>query len=310
MAGLTKRLFGRTPAPETDPLPGQGGYTAPPGRTGEGGFSGSTALTRTFRGASPRDAKVRADTDTGITPVTRARAEMQHNSPAEFYGGQPLKTRPGFDLAGINPLSGAAADGGHSVREGETPMTARQPQISLGTPGAGNVRNEIAQRYKNAPGQLHEYQSASRGDLPPVNPNGQDSSGNVHPDRAASPVTVPNRFVFAGGGVQTWYMEREMPYGGRGDGARGADLNGQRYYATGAPQFLNAGMGQYGAARLAGPNHRPTMFQEPAPWSANYYDTTAEVGTPAAPGTPGQAPGLVYVSPSAGRASNSTGRTG
>ena len=75
-----------------------------------------------------------------------------------------------------------------------------------------------------------------------------------------------------------------MPYSGRGDGARGADLNGTRYYAEGPPVNVNGGQGAYGVGRLRGPNHRPVYFNEPAPWTSQYYDTTASVGTPDAPG--------------------------
>lgn len=309
----------------------------PPGPAGQAGFPGSTSATRTFRGASPRAAKIEADTDTGFeqrlssvpqvrqvprTPGVRIRnprsspaistpqpeltRQLQDNSPAEFYGGQPLKTRPGANNIGINPLGrdGVRAD---SVRDTETPMIQRQPVIGVGTPGAQNVRNQVAQRYKNAPGEMHTYRSAPRGD---TEQPGIGTEGAAAGDTETTMVTVQNRFVFPGGGNTTWFMERQMPYTGRGDGARGADLNGQRYYAEGAPQFLNAGQGSYGNARLQGPNHRPTNFQQPAPWSANYYDTTDSVGTTDQPGTSSQAPNLVYVSPSAGRAGNGTGRTG
>jgi hypothetical protein len=104
-----------------------------------------------------------------------------------------------------------------------------------------------------------------------------------------------------------------MPYGGRGDGARGADLNGQRFYATGqSDQFWNAGQGQYGIGRQRGSDHKtPVSFTEPAPWTAQYYTTTDSVGTNDTPNdSPGQQPSAVYVSPSSGRASNSTGRRG
>ncbi len=336
MAGLMTRLLGGRPQPDPDPLPGQGGYDAAPGPYGGTGFPGSTSSTRTFRGASPRAAKIRADTDTGFeqalsataqvrqasyrgdipgagtaspratppvaTPQPLAAALMQGNSAAEFYGGQPLRTRPGYDLAGGNPLSGAARAGGHSARETTTPWRDAQPVIGAGTPGAANVRNQVAQRYKNPAGQLHGYRPAPRADQPGSTPSAA---------AAGAPVQVPNRFTFPGGGSQTWSVEREMPYGGRGDGARGADLNGTRYYAAGGyDNFFNAGQGAYGQARLAGPLHRPTVFAEPAPWSANYYDTTAGVGTPDNPGAAGQAPDMVYLSPQAPRASNSTGRTG
>lgn len=300
MAGLIAALFGgRSRPPDPDPLPGQGGYAMPPGRDGAGGFPGSTSLTRTFgMGTSPRVAKIRSDRFGGITPVTQARAEMQDVA-GEFYGGPLLKTEPPLnDTAGGNPLSEAAAAGGHSVRDTETPVIDRQFQIARDVPGAANVRNQVAERYKAVPGQVRAYQSAPRGDLP----------GSSTSRAEAVPVMVPSRFVFEGGGVQTWGMLRQMPYTGRGDGARGADLNGQRYYATGGyGNFVNAGAGQYGAARLAG-RKRPVSFAEPAPWTANFYDTTAGVGTSSSPGTPAQAPDMVYVSPQAPRAGNGTGR--
>lgn len=318
MAGLWG-LFGRKAQPDANPLPGIGGDTSARGRAGEDGFPGSTAQTRTFPGRNPLDLRstqggagdwttVKAPTNYGITPVTDARAQMQAD-PREFYGGQPLRGRPGYNLAGQNPGSGAIRAGGHGNLETQTPWRDAQPQISGGVPGAANVRNTIAQRYKAGPGQLHDYLSAARADTAPVNPGGQATDGNVHPERVVESVSVPSRFVFAGGGQQTWSVEREMPYGGRGDGARGAVLDGSRYYVTGQQgQFLNAGQGAYGQVRLAGPRHRPTVFTEPAPWSTNFYDTTASVGTPDAPGPGGQSPSMVYVSPEPGRASNRTGR--
>jgi hypothetical protein len=102
-----------------------------------------------------------------------------------------------------------------------------------------------------------------------------------------------------------------MPYGGRGNGARGADLDGQRRYATGQEtEFWNAGQGDYGIARQRG-GKRPVGFTQPAPWSSQFYDTTESVGTADNPNTqPAQQPQSVYVSPSGRRASNSTGRRG
>lgn len=296
MAGLIAALFGGKSAPAPlDPLPGQGGYAMPPGPSGQDGFPGSTSQTRTFRGTNPRAFKVRADTNYGITPVTQARAEMQ-DVPGEFYGGPMLHTQPGLnDTAGANPLEQAQAAGGHSGMDTETPETRRRFQISRNVPGAQNVRNTYAEDYKARPGMLRAYRPAFRGD---------------DPSASRGEVLAESRFVFAGGGVETYAMERQMPYGGRGDGARGADLNGSRYYATwtGADEFVSAAAGEYGISRLRGPNHRPVMFAEPAPWSANYYDTTASVGTPSDPGSGGQAPDMVYVSPPAGRARNGIGR--
>lgn len=344
MAGLIRALFGgRSRPPDPDPLPGVGGYRMPRGQTGAGGFPGSTALTRTFGGRNPRNVGLRADSNTGwesglsATPQTRQSSyrgdepgnatrnpratptvdtpqpvltEKMQATPATFYGGPTLRTAPGNHLAGGNPQRAAQRAGGHGVRDTETPATARQPVIGVGVPGSQNVRNTRAQRYKAVPGQLHTYMSASRPDQAPVGRRGQNGDGSVKPEQVSSPVTVPSRFVFPGGGNQTWAVLREMPYGGRGDGARGAQLSGQRYYATGqSDQFLSAGQGDYGIARMRG-GKRPVSFAQPAPWSGNFYDTTESVGTDQSPGAAQQAPNLVYVSPSAGRASNSTGRTG
>ena len=348
MAGLIARLLGgRLQTGPAEPAPGVGGYTAGAGPANQTGFPGSTSQTRTFPHPpyTPRSAKIRADTDSGAnnalgttpevrqssyrgdvrgantrspraTPVivtrqTAIRQEMQHNSDAEFFGGPMLRTGPGNNTAGGNPLSAAQAAGGHSQRDTTTPWYLAQPEISGNVPGSANVRNDIALRYKERPGELHAYLSAPRADQAPPNPGGQATDGNVHPGAAVQPVTVPSRYF--DDGVTSWSVLREMPYAGRGNGGRGADLNGQRYYATGqSDQFWNAGMGQFGISRQLGSgNKRPVSFTQPAPWTANYYDTTASVGTAADPNqSPAQQPQAVYTSPGGLRASNRTGRTG
>ena len=351
MAGLIARLFGGKPSPAVDmePAPGIGGYTLGAGPANQTGFPGSTSQVRTFPSNGrapfgPRSAKIRGDSDTDAnngtgttvqvtqsayrgdvpgaslrgprsTPAvgvqqTVIRQEMQHNSGAEFFGGPTLKTGPGNNTAGGTPMGPAQAVGGHSQRDTTTPWTQAQPQIAEGIPGAQNVRNNFAQKYKNPAGQLHTYKSRPRADQAQVNPGGQATDGNVNGIGITQDVTVLNRSVFP---EYTWSVLREMPYGGRGNGARGADLNGQRYYATGqSDQFLNAGRGDFGIARqLGGGNKRPVSFQQPAPWTANYYDTTQSVGTSTDPNTsPAQQPQAVYYSPGGLRASNSTGRTG
>lgn len=342
--GMISRLFGasaRTRGPaDTNPHPGIGGVSMPPGPAGQTGFPGSTRQTRTFQGNNPRPVKVRADTNTGFeqqlgdqlqlrsasyrgdvrgaavagprtAAVTASRqpvlTELMQQTPGTFYGGPMQHTGDGNNTAGGVPLSNAQAAGGHSQRDTTTPWVQAQPVIGQGVPGAQNVRNTRAQRYKASPGQVHGYSSAPRGDLPPVNRGGQNTDGNVNPAAAVTPVSVPNRFVFDAGGNQTWAVQRQMPYGGRGDGARGADLNGQRYFATGQQtQFWNAGQGDYGIARKQGGDHkRPVSFSTPAPWTANFYDTTQGV----AQETTAQAPNMIYMSPTTGRASNGTGRT-
>jgi hypothetical protein len=351
VAGLIARLFGGKPSPDAnaEPAPGIGGYTPGAGPANQTGFPGSTSQTRTYPSNgrnpySPRDVKVNADYDsdansrTGTTPevrqasfrgdipgsttasprstslvVTRQtaiRQLMQNNSPSEFYGGPALHTRQGNNTAGGEPLSPAAYAGGHSAIDTTTPLSQAQPTIDGNTPGAQNVRNTIAERWKNPAGQLHEYKSAPRADQAAVNPGGQATDGNVDGAGITQPVTVANRAVFP---EITWRVLREMPYGGRGNGARGADLNGQRYYATGQQdEFLNGGQGEYGVGRLLGSgNKRPVGFSQPAPWTANFYDTTASVGTTTDPNEqPAQQPSAVYTSPGGLRASNSTGRMG
>jgi hypothetical protein len=352
MAGLIARLLGGKPQTgPAEPALGIGGHTQGPGPAGQTGFPGSTSQTRTFPHPpnTPRAAKIRADTDSGanngmgttpevrqasyrgdvrgarlrsprstpviVTPQTAIRQEMQHNSPREFFGGPMLKASPGLnDTAGgyVN-RSGAAAMGfpPADARDTVTPWVLAQPEIGGDTPGAQNVRNQIALRYLMRPGQLHTYLSAPRADQAPPNAGGQATDGNVHPGAAVEPVTVPNRYFHDG--LTSWAVLREMPYGGRGNGARGADLNGQRYYSTGqADEFLNAGQGGYGTARLLGAgNKRPVSFTQPAPWTANYYDTTASVGSQTDPNTaPAQQANAVYTSPGGLRASNSTGRNG
>jgi hypothetical protein len=344
MAGLIAALFGGKPRPEdvARPVPGIGGYAMGPGPAGQSGYPGSTGATRTMRGRNARLAMVRSDTNTGwesglgsdtvtqqssyraethgskvqnprdtptvTTPKGQLRQNMQ-STPGEFYGGPMQHTGPGNNTAGGTPMTPASRVGGHSQRDTTTPWIRAQYPIGGEAPGSNNVRNQIAQRYRNAPGQVHTYRSAPRADQTPVLPRGQNAGGNVKADLAAQDVTVPNRFVMPGG-TTGWSMQRRMPYNGRGDGARGAQLSGQRYYGTGqADQFWNAGQGNYGIARVEGAgNKRPVSFQEPAPWTQNFYDTTSEVGTSDAPGTPTQGGQAVYVSPSAGRASNSTGR--
>ena len=345
MAGLNAELFGGKPRQEDTtarPVPGIGGYAMGPGPAGQSGYPGSTAATRTMRGRNARLARVRSDTNTGwesglgsdtvtqqasyraethgskiqsprdtptvTTPLGQLRQNMRGQR-GEFYGGPMQRTGPGNNTAGGTPMTPAAQAGGHCQRDTTTAWIRAQQPLGGQAPGSENVRNQVAQNYKAKPGEVHTYKSAARADQAPVLSKGQNADGNTKPTLATQDVSVPSRFVMPGG--QTgWSIQRRMPYTGRGDGARGAQLSGQRYYGTGqGDQFWNAGQGNYGIARVQGSgNKRPVSFTEPAPWTANFYDTTSEVGTSDAPGTPTQGGQAVYVSPSAGRASNSTGR--
>lgn len=341
MAGLIAALFGGKTRPEdtTNPAPGIGGYAMGAGPAGQTGFPGSTGATRTFKGRNSRLAKVRSDTNTGwesgpgstsytqqhayrgdvrgaavanprdtetvTTPQGQLRQNLQTNDSSEFYGGPALKTGRGNDTAGGRPGSRSAGVGGHDVLDTQTRWSKAQAPLGGEAPGSQNVRNQVAQRYKAVPGQAHTYRSAARADQAPVLDKGQNADGNVKADLASSEVTVQSRFVMPGA-TTTFSVLRRMPYTGRGDGARGAQLTGQRYYGTGQQdQFWNAGQGDYGLSRTYGTGRkRPVSFTEPAPWTASYYDTTSPVQDNTNP----QSPDAIYVSPSAGRASNSTGR--
>jgi hypothetical protein len=341
VAGLIAalKLRRREPDPYDPHLAGRGGYTDGPGRTGEAGFPGSTSATRVNNGKPPRAVKIKSDSNVGFdqgfegdqarqagrhygegwanpretsyvsTPQPRTIASLR-KGPGEWFGGLPLRSdavAPADHVVGGNPLTGAAAAGGHSTYDTETPRTSRQPDISGGVPGSNNVRNSIALRYQAAPGQYRTYKSAPRADQGDAGPAESGAGGGRW--ASAPEVTVQSRFVWDQGGVQTWSVQRQMPYNGRGDGARGADLNGTRYYAEGPPVAVNAGQGSYGVSRLRGPNHRPVYFNEPSPWTSQFYDTTASVGTPDAPGPGGQAPNAVYTSPEVSRAGlTGTGR--
>ncbi len=344
MAGLIAALFGGKPRHEdiARPVPGIGGYAMGPGPAGQSGYPGSTSATRTMRGRNARLARVRSDTNTGwesglgsetvtqqssyraethgsriqsprdtptvTTPLGQLRQNMRGQA-GEFYGGPMQRTGPGNNTAGGVPMTPAARAGGHSQRDTTTAWIRAQQPLGGQAPGSENVRNQIAQNYKAKPGDVRTYRSAARADQAPVLPGGQAVDGNVKADLVCQDVTVPSRFVMPGA-TTGWSIQRRMPYTGRGDGARGAQLSGQRYYGTGqSDQFWNAGQGNYGIERQRGSgNKRPVAFTEPAPWTQNFYDTTNEVGTSDAPGTPTQGGQAVYVSPSAGRASNSTGR--
>jgi hypothetical protein len=106
---------------------------------------------------------------------------------------------------------------------------------------------------------------------------------------------LPNgqdRYVY--GGYRSYSFERPMPLTRNHlrvkPGASGYD--GSRFYA------VNQGQGSAGAIGTSRStlSNRPTVFEEPAPWSSNFYDTTASTGAPGQPGT-AKPVRQVYVSP-------------
>ena len=76
------------------------------------------------------------------------------------------------------------------------PRGSRGSRIITGNvPGSQNVRNTIAQRYKNPAGQLHAYQSASRHDQGDAGPAESGAGGGRR--GFTTEVTVLNRFVWS-----------------------------------------------------------------------------------------------------------------
>ena len=104
--------------------------------------------------------------------------------------------------------------------------------------------------------------------------------------------TGQDRYVY--GGYRSYAFERPIPLTRNHlrvkPGASG--FNGARYFA------INQGQGAAGAigSSRSTLGNRPTVFEEPAPWTSQFYDTTAATG---APGHPGSARPVrqVYVSP-------------
>ena len=144
MAGLIAKLWKRSPADPYDPaLAGVGGAQQGPGPAGTSGSPGTTSATRTFGGRSPRDVKIRADTNVGfdqglegeyVRQESRAYSSGSHNprdtpevvtpmprliaglrkAPGEWFGGLPLRSdavSPAQHAAGVGPEPAAARAG-------------------------------------------------------------------------------------------------------------------------------------------------------------------------------------------------------
>jgi hypothetical protein len=293
VAGLLASLFNRGAVSEADPNPGIGGYTSPRGPDGYGGYPGSTSATRENPQAAPdllQNAPDRPQQYYG-RPVVRRRPPV--------IGAQQADVIPPPAVRGSLPFGGA--DG--KVNPDRARDTEQRPRVvtSTGTPGAENQRNGVYYGGRQAvPGAMHSYRSSPRGRHFPVD--------NVE---------VPSRYVFGGvnGGTDALddtLQARRMPYTGHGGslqavapsrgnkGIRGAVLDGNRFYQEPAGFSEGDQGGSYGKARTT-QRHRPTIFSEPAPWSAGYYDTTANAGGPDTPGTNTQVVQSVHVSPSAER---------
>lgn len=300
---LLDKLFGSGKAlPDNDPLAGEGGYTGARGKYGEHGFPGSTGSRRT----NPSEASgALHDGPAGFAEADASRhadfVEGSRNPPPEF--GESAVSPPGRE---------------HSPRRGSTPDIRQPspqeqqadlqkeatewfggPNREIGTSelgpdhGLGSARNTQVQQtlgFEGTPG-------ISRGI--PGDQYGKPHGPQFFKGQAAAP-DGENRFVFGGrnGGVSSTTFDRRMPFTSRGNGARGADLNGTRYYGdVAAQEYFGDQGGSYGYGReIPNGQHRPTEFYEPGPWTENFYDTTETAGSPGEGAAP-MARNMVYVSP-------------
>ena len=182
--------------------------------------------------------------------------------------------------------------GSGDTRNQRETVTGNQVEWDNNPPG--NWTGDVGWRIPPNRAGHKDTERYSRPDISSGIPgNERQRNTRFYAGRRAAPDGV-NRYVYNGvnGGYESYSFNRVMPYP---RGFRAAALQGFRYYSD-ADQF-DSGMGHYGIARERGPNHRPTTFTEPAPWTTQYYDTTESVGTPDNPGPGGQQINSVYVSP-------------
>lgn len=284
MAGLIAALFGGKDSPETDPHPGTGGYDNPRGPTGEGGFPGSTPAAQPTHTQSSGGRRERQ--------LTASEAQEEWSElPTRQRSGQPRQPRA------------------RNKRQADDTLRSYTPIIGGNAPGAQNVRNTVAQRYKAKPGEMREYLAS-----PNPGKNGGRTAGVPDADTVIggepTPVMVPSRYVSDEGAQEGFATDRQIPYrihhritGYRGAPSnRGADLNGQRYTMAGKEQTAGLPNGQFGIARKRGPLHRPVRFEQPGPWTANFRVEAPDSGS--------NAPQMVAVSPSRTGASNSSAARG
>jgi hypothetical protein len=298
VGGFLASLLNRGAVADPDPQPGIGGYRHPRGKAGEDGYPGSTSSTRTDPPAAAGKLHDGTWGRGGFTGIPRRFGVRMPTVPAQQANVIPP---PAHD--GSLPYQGPdAKTNPDRVRD-----TEQRPRvvISAGIPGGQRQRNSVYfGAGKAVPGEVHSYR-------PAPNPG----KGTWHGE--GPEVTVPSRYVFGGvnGGTDNLddsLTARRMPYTGHGGSlqdvapfkggrsVRGAVLDGRRFYQQPDTELNQGGAyGHYGARQNV--LHRPTVFSEPAPWSAQFYDTTAETGSPDVPGASSQVVQAVHVSPAAAR---------
>ena len=277
------------------PLPGIGGYDYPRGPYGATGFPGSTPA------APDTHPDRRPDGARGLRQLTVSQNQAEWVIlPTRRANGTP---RQPYARTHRGEHAGAYV--------GETGPEQRSVPVIGGAPGSQNVRNQVAQRYKARPEMVRAYRvspnpgkTGAHLDGPALNHPGTMVSG--HPDGVpiagmrsnpgmTSPlVVVQSRFVSAEGSQEDYAMNRPLLFTKGGTPApypqgyignvhlRGARMTGERYVgALAEQQRIGLASDAYGLSRARGPRHRPVSFQQPPPWTANYYDQPPQGREPA-----------------------------
>lgn len=233
---------------------------------------------------------------------------------ALFGGKRSPDTNPHPGEGGYDLPRGPVGEGGFpgstpAAVQTHTQTTDGKPQRKLSASAAQDEWKQLPTRRLNgSPRQPYARNKRQADDTTthytPVISQGVPGNSNqrntvYNGGRKAAPDGT-NRYVYNGpnGGFESEATDRRIPYTihhrpehYRGTAAvRGADLSGQRYTMARGENLNQGGHGHYGISRKRGPLHRPVRFQQPGPWTQNYYDVSPHEGS--------QAPNMVHRSAS------------
>ena len=315
----TKRRTGlkpRTPRAAV-PLPGVGGYDYPRGPYGATGFPGSTPAAVHVHPQTQDGRRDRQLTTTAIWARDTG-PEATDVTPTRTPRPQPSYSDVEFTPGTTDPASRYIRRNGSPrqprYRTGrENWAERRMTPVIGGAPGSQNVRNQVAQRYKARPELIRAYTPAPNpgktgahlngpaqyhpGTFVYGSPEGKPVPGmDANPGTDSPVVTVQSRYVSPEGSMEGYAMDRPLLFARGGiapypssyvrftgnQHLRGARLTGDRYFgALRDQQMIGLDTDAYGISRARGPRHRPVKFEQPQPWSANYYDVAPDAGSSA-----------------------------
>jgi hypothetical protein len=320
------------------PLPGVGGYDYPRGPYGATGFPGSTPAARKTHAQTGDGRKDRQLTTTGIwardtgpeftdpAPTVTPRPQPPYGSVRFLPGTEPSPGNRFLRGNGTPRLPRARRMEQTSPERRETPVIGR----AIGS-AAKHVRNDYARRYLADPLMVRGYRPSPNPGKTGAALNGQSRyhPGTFiygHPDGKPIPgmypqpgvppeVTVQSRYVSLEGSQEGYAMDRPLMFA-RGGVApypdsyvsstgvhhlRGGRMTGERYVGALDDQArIGLDTDAYGISRARGPRHRPVRFEQPQPWTANYYDVPADQSS--------SAPDLIHQAPSRPRAGRAVRR--